>query len=501
MGKTGGWVMSDTASGGGTQPWDFESQINLICDRFEAAWKGGDRPRIEDYLGDSPASARVALLRELIPLDMEYRKRTGETVVEDEYHSRFPDLSAKDFSFEPGSAVPRRAGRYRLEGEIGRGGMGEVHRVLDPQFNRSLAVKILLERHKGRADLEQRFLEEAHILGQLQHPGIVPVHEIGRMDDGRPFFAMKLVRGQTLDKLLDMRPAPSHDLPRFLTIFEQICQTMANAHARGVIHRDLKPSNVMVGAFGEVQVMDWGLAKVLNQEDAPPGPPTANRDDQPAIATVRSEVPEFLTEAGRALGTFAFMPPEFALGLVEQHNKRSDVFLLGGILCAILTGQAPYHGAQAPESQQKGELQPAYERLAACGADAELILLAKACLTANREARPSDAGVVADRVAGYLATVQKRLRQWQLERSHRSAPEVHGTFQRRRRLRLVCCGHGLLAERRQGGSAKMVSPSRGLERKECGQGPRVAPVPHRSGQTNRRATGGSISERRREVSA
>ena len=157
------------------------------------------------------------------------------------------------------------AGRYQLLGEIARGGMGAVLKGRDPDLGRDLALKVLLDQHRGRADLIDRFVEEAQICGQLQHPGVVPVYELGRLPDRRPFFAMKLVKGQTLAALLAGRSSPADDLPRFLAIFEAVCQTVAYAHARGVIHRDLKPSNVMVGSFGEVQVMDWGLAKVLPQ--------------------------------------------------------------------------------------------------------------------------------------------------------------------------------------------------------------------------------------------
>ena len=139
----------------------------------------------------------------------------------------------------------------------------------DPDLNRELAVKVLLESHRHRPELLRRFVEGAQIGGQLQHPGIVPIYDVGRMEDRRPFFAMKLVRGTTLAVLLAGRSSASAELPRFLGILEQVCQTMAYAHARGVIHRDLKPSNIMVGSFGEAQVMDWGLAKVLARGKRP----------------------------------------------------------------------------------------------------------------------------------------------------------------------------------------------------------------------------------------
>jgi len=180
--------------------------------------------------------------------------------------------------------------RYQLQGEIARGGMGAVLKGRDVELGRDLAIKVLLESHKGDPDVVRRFVEEAQIGGQLQHPGIVPVFELGTFADRRPYFAMKLVKGRTLAALLAEQeveeypsvgggsvrrsdrgteapptggPSPGHGLPRFLSIFEQVCQTMAFADARGVIHRDLKPSNIMAGSFGEVQVMDWGLAKVL----------------------------------------------------------------------------------------------------------------------------------------------------------------------------------------------------------------------------------------------
>ena len=167
---------------------------------------------------------------------------------------------------------PEQTGdRYQLQGEIARGGMGAVLRGRDVDLGRDLAVKILLEKHAQRPDVRRRFIEEAQIGGQLQHPGVVPVYDIGRFG-ARPFFTMKLVKGQTLAQLLAARGEASQDRPRLLGIAVQVCQTLAYAHAKGVIHRDLKPANIMVGAFGEVQVMDWGLAKVLDACGVGPGP-------------------------------------------------------------------------------------------------------------------------------------------------------------------------------------------------------------------------------------
>ena len=134
----------------------------------------------------------------------------------------------------------------------------------DTDLGRDLAIKVLLDSHKDKPEVIQRFVEEAQIGGQLQHPGIAPVYELGQFADQRPFFSMKLVKGDTLSKLLSNRDDPAADRSKLIGIFEQVCQTMAYAHSRGVIHRDLKPANIMVGAFGEVQVMDWGLAKVLS---------------------------------------------------------------------------------------------------------------------------------------------------------------------------------------------------------------------------------------------
>jgi serine/threonine-protein kinase len=327
------------------------------------------------------------------------------------------------------------AGRHLLFGEIGRGGVGVVLQGRDPDLERPLAIKALREEHRHNPDLARRFVEEAKITGQLQHPGVPPVHELGRLPDGRPYFAMKLVKGRTLADLLAGRADPRQDLPRFLAIFEQVCQTEAYAHARRVIHRDLKPANVMVGSFGEVQVMDWGMAKVLS-----PGGDTGASQDRQApegdtvIRTGRSGSTAEASQAGTVLGTPSFMPPEQARGEVDKIDERADVFGLGAILCVILTGRPPYTGSayEVHGRATAGDLAGAFARLDGCGADAELAQLGKECLAAEREDRPRDAGAVARRVVAYQAGVQERLRRAELERV--AAQERAAGERKRRRL-------------------------------------------------------------------
>ncbi len=310
-----------------------------------------------------------------------------------------------------------RAGRHLLFEAIGQVGMGVVRRGHDPELRRDLAVKLLLPEYRGNTGLDRRFVEEAQVGGQLQHPGIVPVYEMGRTAEGLPFFTMKLIKGQTLASLLDGRSDPAQDLSRYLGIFEQVCQALAYAHSRGVIHRDLKPRNVMVGAFGEVQVMDWGLAKVLGRRD-PEGTLVGT-----VISTNRT-APSDSTGPGEGrtgvVGTPEYMAPEQARAEEDQVDERADVFGLGGILCVILTGQPPHAARDRDDALWRaaaGDLSEAFSRLESWPAEAELVALARACLAPRRQDRPRHAGEVAQRLAAYLAGVQERLRKAELQRA------------------------------------------------------------------------------------
>jgi len=259
----------------------------------------------------------------------------------------------------------RNDGRYIIEGEIARGGMGTILRAVDCDIRREVAVKYLLNQTDARK--KARFVEEAQITGQLEHPNIVPIHELGVDSLKRLFFSMKMVKGRSLAQVLnDLRQNPKaaekeYSLRRLLNIFVNVCNALAYAHARGVVHRDLKPANIMIGDFGEVYVMDWGLAKVVKGGEAAEkaGPPAVAFPPSHKVATPiagpsqsisarrsskveTSREPEAdLTQEGAIIGTPVYMPPEQAAGQVDAINQRSDIYSLGAILYEMLTLQPP----------------------------------------------------------------------------------------------------------------------------------------------------------------
>ncbi len=247
--------------------------------------------------------------------------------------------------------------RYQLKGEIARGGMGAILKIWDEDLRRSLAMKVILGKGESPAAggtppvdkrLLARFLEEAQVTGQLDHPGIVPVHELGLDSDGRVYFTMKLVKGRDLKAIFELvfEQREGWNETRALGVILKVCEAMAYAHTKGVIHRDLKPANVMVGNFGEVYVMDWGLARVLGRADAhdlrlAPEPTTALRTER---REERQEAPDspLFTLDGDIVGTPAYMPPEQAQGQIERLSPRSDVYALGAMLYHLLARQMPY---------------------------------------------------------------------------------------------------------------------------------------------------------------
>jgi serine/threonine protein kinase/formylglycine-generating enzyme required for sulfatase activity len=233
--------------------------------------------------------------------------------------------------------------RYQRGEEIGRGGASRVYRARDVELARELAMKV----HQGtRPSALRRFVREARVLGRLDHPGVVPIHELGLDAEGRVYFTMRLVRGQSLKQRFDALSAHPDAARRreALEAVLRVCDTMAYAHSQGVIHRDLKPSNVMLGGFGEVYVVDWGLARAVSRSGE-----EVSEEEQPAP---EPDAP-LETLAGDVLGTPAYMPPEQARGAQDEIGARSDVYSVGAILYHLLAGHAPFQdGESTPRSRE-----------------------------------------------------------------------------------------------------------------------------------------------------
>jgi Tfp pilus assembly protein PilF/tRNA A-37 threonylcarbamoyl transferase component Bud32 len=483
-------------------PLSVQVRVDAACQAFEAAWKaagdGGTRPRIEDYLAAAAEAERGPLLRELLKVELHYRR--GESPSAEEYRRRFPQYAAElgdQFPATAGPAVapgasPARAGRREgqpgstvastdrnllcgvlalqldfvgrdalmramqawvldkarplvqilteqgglsaerrelLEGLVrehlrqhgedprqslaalsslgsaraelaavadadvqaslarvgaarptleqtvdepagrqngpgqrfrilrphARGALGEVYVALDAELHREVALKEIQERHVGHPESRARFLLEAEITGGLEHPGVVPVYGLGHYADGRPFYAMRFVKGDCLKDAIERFHRAEHAgangerelrLHQLLGRFVDVCNAVAYAHSRGVLHRDLKPGNIMLGAYGETLVVDWGLAKVVGR---PEGALAATEGTlRPPSASGSAA-----TEMGRAVGTPAYMSPEQAAGKLDDLGPATDIYSLGATLYALLTNRAPVAGSSVGEVLQK----------------------------------------------------------------------------------------------------------------------------------------------------
>ena len=284
--------------------------------------------------------------------------------------------------------------------------MGTLYVAMDKMLSRRVAIKVLRRDKLTDPTAVARFLQEARIHAQFHHPGIPPLHDVGRLPDGRPFLAMKYIRSRTLTDVITESPT-TNDLDESLLLFEQACFIIEYAQAKRVLHRDLTPNNVLVSDKGRVQVIDWGLAKVLV---------TTTRAESTGLdgTTQMSVLNLNLTDEGLAMGTPAFMAPEFASGSADSATELSDVFGLGSILCFILTGKPLYAGeiSSVMKRVKAGDVTEAFVRLDECFAPKELVNLAKSCLSHSLTTRPKSAHVLAEAVAKTRTTERKSNRSW-----------------------------------------------------------------------------------------
>jgi serine/threonine protein kinase len=327
-------MSDDSPTAGWALPPSRAQDIDQICDAFEAAWQAGQRPPIQAYLASSPESARPALLRELLTLELAYRGRAGEKPTPEDYREQFPgqaelvravfaqaetgyleDAVTNTLGQRPLDLDRQRqlGGRYELLGELSRGGMGVVYRARHLMLNLPVALKMIRAGHFASQEEVDRFLREAAVIARLSHPHVVRIYDCGE-DQGLPFFSMELMGGGTLAQKLAGSPLPSAEAAGLV---EVLARTMHFVHEQDIIHRDLKPANVLFTARGVVKIADFGLVKRLDAETA-------------------------CTRTGAILGTASYMAPEQAAGRTKEIGPCTDVFALGAILYESLTGRPPF---------------------------------------------------------------------------------------------------------------------------------------------------------------
>ncbi len=331
--------------------FDDACEVDRVCDDFEKQWASGTRPAIEEFASRVADELRNRVVRELIPIDLFFRLEEGEELLSSDYSRRFPHLELKwletqiavaveargsfdaervppndgafDLRLDAGNHVrlPRRFGDYDLLEEVARGGMGVVFKARQVSLDRIVAVKMILGGFLASPTEIDRFRAEAGAAAKLDHPGIVPIIEVGACE-GNHFFSMAYIEGRSLAARLLDGPLPPREAAQLV---RTLCDAVEYAHKQSLIHRDLKPANILIDREGRPRVTDFGLAKSL-------------QDDSGRTAT------------GQVLGTPSFMPPEQAAGKLESVGPAADVYALGAVLYALVTGRPPFQAASSVET-------------------------------------------------------------------------------------------------------------------------------------------------------
>jgi WD40 repeat protein/serine/threonine protein kinase len=362
---------------------------------------------LEKHGGDAERSLAALAPPEAVRAEL-------QRIADGELHASLAQLPATPLAppAEPSTTAPISAdgARFEILRPHARGGLGEVFVARDGELNREVALKEIQAQHADHPVSRARFVREAEITGGLEHPGIVPVYALGQYSDGRPYYAMRFIRGDSLKQAIERFHAALSATPRNLELrqllsrFIAVCNAMAYAHNRGVLHRDLKPSNIMLGEFGETLVVDWGLAKAVGRPQQTGGPEGQDllleRTTDPVLSPTDSE----LTHTGQALGTPAYMSPEQAAGRLDQLGPASDVYSLGATLYTLLTGQAPFAKSDVGEvlqKVQKGDFAPPRQVNRQLPAALEAICLK--AMAREPQARYASAKALADDLEHWLA--------------------------------------------------------------------------------------------------
>jgi WD40 repeat protein/serine/threonine protein kinase len=412
--------VSQLSSFSGVSAGDIR-QIEQICDRFEAAWKSGDRPRLESYLAQVSRPLHRTVLRHLVALDWEYQVAAGEQPSAAEYKRRFPLISEQvDAIFREVTAAnstsashPVRLGKYRIIRQVGRGGMGVVYEALDETQARRVAIKLIPGIDLFDPNSRERFWREAHTTARLNHPNIVQIIEVGE-HEGNLFLALEFVAGPSLSDRLRQSPQPPKHAA---ALVETLARAVQHAHDHGIVHRDLKPANVLLAKNGTND-------STVDANGGSPGPLSEFTPKLTDFGLAQHAGLSDLTATGDIVGTPGYMAPEQACGKSKKRSvgPAADVYALGAILYAALTGRAPFQGAtvfDALEQVRSQDPVPPTRFQPHVPRDLETICLK--CLEKEPGQRYVSAAALADDLRRFLmgqpirarrASQFKRLRRW-----------------------------------------------------------------------------------------